>query len=168
MLRFAQAAEHRVGVGESAGVGAVALCKMCLGKTVGSSPDPENPFSKFEGDLSNGVPACGPPSAMCRFCMDAAYASFWGNTKVKSPKQRDPHNSRTGGVNLPLELDPKSVGASSTICDEYPKDVQTVCKKVATQLGDVKTKMGDLYQEFGPTFGASAVICQEGGCCMHD
>lgn len=166
LLRFSLANNQRVGAGENAGVGAVAVCKMCMGKTVSSSSDPENPFSKFEGDLPNGIPACGPPSAMCRFCMDAAYASFWGNTKVNSPKQRDPHNSRTGGVNLPLDMDTKTVGASSTICDEYPKDIQPVCKKVAAQLGNVKDKMGNLYQEFGPTFGASAVICQQRGCCL--
>ena len=169
LLRFSRAVqEQQAGQGGSASVGAkVAVCAKCLAKITSSSPDPEKPFSKFEPPTPSDPP-CGPPTAMCRFCMDAAYAGFWGTTKVKSPKQRDPHNSRTGGVNVPMQLDGKPEGKAIDICDEYPKAVQMTCKKVVKDLGDVSTKMGKLYMENGPTFGASAVICKEGGCCVHE
>ena len=51
-------------------------------------------------------------------------------------------------------------------CEHYIGKAKDVCKLVAGAVkGTAKKEMGQMYQAFGPQFGASVVFCREGGCC---
>lgn len=79
------------------------------------------------------TPKCAPISALCMFCMNAAFNVYWGNRK--------------------------------DTCEDYIGDAQTLCKSVAGAVSGAKKDMHAMYMAYGPSFGASAAYCRDGGCC---
>ena len=55
------------------------------------------------------------------------------------------------------------------VCEPYIKGAQDMCKKVAGAVkGKAKKELESMYTAYGPNFGASAVYCRQGGCCLEE
>ena len=53
-------------------------------------------------------------------------------------------------------------------CEPYQGKTKGVCKAVAGAAKDLASKMKPLYAAYGPQFGASTVVCRDGGCCPKE
>ena len=53
-------------------------------------------------------------------------------------------------------------------CEPYEGKAQSVCKAVAGAAKGLASKMKPLYAAYGPQFGASGVVCRDGGCCPKE
>lgn len=50
-------------------------------------------------------------------------------------------------------------------CEPYEGKTKGVCEAVAGAAKGLASKMKPLYAAYGPQFGASGVVCRDGGCC---
>ena len=53
-------------------------------------------------------------------------------------------------------------------CQAYTGKTKKVCKAVAGGAKGLAKKMEPLYAAYGPQFGATAVVCRDGGCCPKE
>jgi hypothetical protein len=53
-------------------------------------------------------------------------------------------------------------------CEPYEGKAKGVCEAVAGAAKGLASKMKPLYAAYGPQFGASGVVCRDGGCCPKE
>ena len=114
-IRFSETKRH------SESLSAIGACSCDFLSAVG----PKKPVGS--------TPKCAPINALCMFCMNAAFNTYWETSK--------------------------------DTCAEYIGDAQSLCKSIAGSVSSAKKEMEAMYLAYGPSFGASAAYCREGGCC---
>ena len=146
-------ASARVGGGSSR-LTAHAGCKKCLKQTMDETQSSTSITKK-----------CGTAAGRCDLCQMISYRKFWTSDK-KVPLWG------AGGAELErdaittYECYPFPVDSADTSMKEQLTQMNTVCALIKGAVtGQVTARMGYLYDAFGPTFGASAAVCNELLCC---
>ena len=146
-------ARAQVGGGSSR-LTAHAGCKKCLQQTMDETQSSTSITKK-----------CGTAAGRCDLCQMISYRKFWTSDK-KVPLwgaggaelERDKINT--------YECYPFPVNSADTSMKEQLTQMNTVCALIKGAVtSQVTARMGYLYDAFGPTFGASAAVCNELLCC---